>query len=159
MLWKSVVMVLVIGVSGVAPAQGVDPGLNWSGSSGTNAGPLCGGFTCTPIAVPVTIGETVTITLRGTLGTGWALGVSPTASQCLMIPGIHNSLILDFPIEVPLSGVFTDGDVVLSCPGGRASITFTFPVLPPWTNIALQAVAQRPDLSLSLTCAIRIWVL
>jgi hypothetical protein len=100
----------------------------------------------------------VTITLRGTLGTGWAIGLASFANQCVAIPGVHNFLVLNNP-TIALSGVFTQGDPMLSCPGGMATITFTFPSLPPWTPIAIQAVAQRPDLSFSLTSAITIWVL
>lgn len=149
---------LVLQFATVASAQGVDPGLHWQGSGGASAGSSCGGFTCTTPAIPAIIGETVTITLRGTFGTSWAIGTSPTATSCLAIPGIHNFLVLDNPTLV-MSGTFTQGDPMLSCPGGIATFSFTFPVLPPWTPVALQAVAQRPDLSLSFTSAITIWVL
>jgi hypothetical protein len=154
----SAVVALVALVSSLAPAQGVDPGLHWQGSSGASAGSSCGGFTCTTPAIPATIGETVTITLRGTLGTSWAIGTGATATSCIAIPGIHNFLVLDNP-TLALSGVFTQGDPMLSCPGGFATLTFTFPVLPPWTPLAIQALAQRPDLSFSFTSAITIWVL
>ena len=143
----------------VALGQGVQPGLHWSGSSGTSAGSLCGGFTCTPATIPATVGEVVTVSVRGTIGTAWAIGVSSSAGQCVPIPGVQNALILNPPISIGASGVFTTGDPVLSCPGGVATITFTFPPLPPWTPLAIQAIAQLPDLSFSFTSAITIWVL
>jgi hypothetical protein len=144
--------------SGIASAQQVDPGMHWQGSSGTSVGSACGGFTCSTPAIPAVIGETVTITLRGTFGTAWAIGLASTATQCVALPGVHNFLILDQP-SIAVSGIFTQGDPMLSCPGGVATLTFTFPVLPAWTPLAIQAVGQRPDLSLSLTSAITIWVL
>ena len=58
-----------------------------------------------------------------------------------------------------MTGVFTQGDPVLSCPGGVANITFVFPLLPAWTPLAIQAVATLPNGSLALTSAITIWVL
>jgi hypothetical protein len=157
-LHKIFAAALLIVVSTVAPAQGIEPGLRWQGSSGTSAGSSCGGFTCTVPAIPATIGETVTLTLRGTLGTAWAIGTASTATSCVAIPGIHNFLILDNPV-LALTGTFTQGDPMLSCPGGMATLTFTFPFMPPWTPLAIQAVAQRPDLTLSFTSAITIWVL
>jgi hypothetical protein len=150
---------LAILLSNFAAAQGVDPGLHWSGSSGTSAGAICGGFTCTPVAIPVSVNEVVTISVRGTFGTAWAIGLSSAAGQCTPIPGIQGALILSPPITIALSGVFTQGDPALSCPGGLETITFTFPALPPWTPIAIQAVGQRPDLTFSLTSAITVWVL
>lgn len=157
-LKRVLVLVLVMPLSNLALGQIVDPGLHWQGSSGTFAGALCGGFTCTPPAIPVSIGEVVTITVRGTMGTAWAIGVASTATQCLAITGVHNFLILNNP-TIAVSGIFTQGDPMLSCPGGVATMTFVFPFMPPWTPLAIQAVAQRPDQSLSLTSAITIWVL
>jgi hypothetical protein len=155
---KLVAAAFVTLFANLVPAQGIEPGLHWAGSSGTMAGSSCGGFSCTTPAIPATIGETVTITLRGTLGTAWAIGTAATATSCIAIPGIHNFLVLDNP-ALALTGTFTQGDPMLSCPGGVAHVTFTFPVLPPWTPLAIQAVAQRPDLSFSFTSGITIWVL
>jgi hypothetical protein len=153
------VIVAVAILSSLAFAQGVQPGLHWSGSTGTSAGALCGGFTCAPAVIPVTIGETVTITVRGTFGTIWAIGMSSTATQCTPVGGIQNALILDPPITLAVQGVFTQGDPILSCPGGVATLTFAFPTLPAWTPLSIQAVAQLPDLSFALTSAISVWVL
>jgi hypothetical protein len=144
--------------SSVVSAQQVDPGLHWSGSSGTSAGALCGGFTCTPAAIPVTVGEVVTISVRGTFGTAWAIGMSATATQCVAVPGVQHFLILDSP-TIALTGVFTQGDPILSCPGGMASVSFVFPFLPPWTPLAIQAVGTLPNGTLSFTSAITVWVL
>jgi hypothetical protein len=155
---KLVAAAFVMLFANLVPAQGIDPGLHWAGSSGPTAGSSCGGFSCSTPAIPATIGETVTITLRGTFGGTWAIGTAATATSCIAIPGIHNFLVLDNP-TLALTGTFTQGDPMLSCPGGVATITFTFPVLPPWTPLAIQAVAQRPDLTLSFTSAITIWVL
>ena len=152
------VVTLAIVLSCVAQAQQVQPGLHWQGSSGTQAGSLCGGFTCTPPAIPVTVGEVVTISIRGTFNTAWALGMASTATQCTAVPGVGNFLILNDPTIV-MSGVLTQGDPVLSCPGGVANITFVFPLLPAWTPLAIQAVGTLPNGSLALTSAITIWVL
>jgi hypothetical protein len=84
--------------------------------------------------------------------------MASTAGQCLPVPGVGNFLILTNP-TIAMSGVFTEGDPVLSCPGGLASFTFTFPFLPPWTPIAIQAVGTLPNGTLALTSAITIWVL
>ena len=145
-------------LSSVMSAQLVDPGLLWIGI-GTFAGTGCGGFTCTPHTTTVSPGEPATIQVRGTFGTNWAIGISASATQCLPIPGVTHNLVLDFPIEIVLSGVFVDTDPMLVCAGGRASFTFVFPFLPPGTSFSLQAVAQLPNLTPALTSAITVTVL
>jgi hypothetical protein len=141
-----------------ADAQIVDPGLSWAGSSGTWAGSACGGFTCTPHQVSVSVSEIVTVTVRGTYLGSWAIGLSASATQCLPVPGVQHALVLDFPITIAASGLMIEGDPILSCPGGRATLTFAFPFLPPGTTFAIQAVADLPNLTPSLTAAIVVTV-
>jgi hypothetical protein len=155
---KLLLVIAVTALSNGASAQVVDPGLLWIGI-GTFAGTGCGGFTCTPVMTTVSPGEPATIQVRGLFATNWAVGLSASATQCLPIPGVVHNLALDFPIEVVLSGVFTDMDPIIICAGGRASVSFIFPFLPAGTTFSLQAVAHRTDLLPAFTKPITVTVL
>jgi hypothetical protein len=160
MRMSSVLFVVgVAAVCGSAEAQLNDPGLFWSGSSGMTAGSLCGNFTCTPHQVSVSVNEVVTLTTRGGFGHLYEVGLSASASQCLAIPGVQHSLVLDFPITIALAGVLSEGDPILLCPGGRSTFVFTMPFLPPGTMFSIQAITELASSTPAFTSAITVTVL
>ena len=117
------------------------PGLHWQGSSGTAVG-TCFGFSCQALVVPVTAGETATLTVTGDLQMPYVLAVSTGANQCLTVPGIENSLALDPGLVILSMGILTDFNNLGPC--GQAMVQFnaTIPAgIPPGTEIAVQSVS------------------
>lgn len=146
-------------LAGPASSQVVDPGLSWSGASGTFAGTACGGFTCTPFQTTVSVGEMVTVQVRGAYNRAFVVGLSGSATQCFAIGGIVHNLVLDFPIMIVVSGTLVDGDPALVCPGGRVVFNFAFPFMPSGTSLSIQAAAELPNGTPALTSAITVTVL
>src|ERR1043166_9529023 len=126
-----------------APAQ-IGPGsigFHWTGSTGPSVGTICSGVSCTPFTTHVTVGETVTIDVRGMYNGSYLVGFSTSATRCLSIPGFYNALIIDDPITILFSGTLNLGDPILACPGGRAIIQVVMPSLPTGVTFDLQAAA------------------
>ena len=117
--------------------------LQWSGSSGQTAGSFCweSNWSCTPNPITVTANETVTLSLRGALGGAYVIAISGGASQCQVIPGVLNALVLDNPITPVITGQLNIGGAILACPAGTDSSIFSFPSnLPPGMTFAIQAL-------------------
>ena len=104
--------------------------------------------------------EVVTLTTRGGFGHLYEVGLSASAYQCLAIPGVQHSLVLDFPITIALAGVLSEGDPILLCPGGRSTFVFTMPFLPPGTMFSIaQAITELASSTPAFTSAITVTVL
>lgn len=128
---------------GTARAQ-YGPGavaLHWSGTT-SQGGTFCWGFSCTPIPLTASAGESVELLVRGELNQPYAIAISAGASRCLPIPGIFHDLILDDPVIFFHFGWLVRQSPILACPPGYDTLAATLPsFLPAGTLFYLQALA------------------
>jgi hypothetical protein len=118
--------------------------LQWTGTTST-AGPFCWGFSCTPEIAMVTPGESGSLLVRAELNQLYGIGISLTATRCLSVPGISNSLVLDDPITIWRTGVCAQGSPILACPSGTDTIPVTIPsTFPSGLRFSVQAVTGTP---------------
>jgi len=126
-----------------APAQTFGQlGFTLTGQNGT-AGSACSGADCIPRPASVVAGETLQLRVQAPPGAPLAIGFSPGAHQCMMLPNVHNLLVLDQPISTLTVGHATVPD--LGCYFAMGFHLLQIPTgLPPGTQFALQAWAQIP---------------
>jgi hypothetical protein len=130
-------------------------GLSVSTNLGQNAGNFCWGFSCTPAALTVAVGEVVTIRITGEWQVPYLLGVSSTATSCQPIGGVLNNLVLDLPIVILASGALSHASPILACPQGYTTLTAVVPAgIPTGTTFAIQALTYGAGNVLALTGAI-----
>src|SRR5262245_30565197 len=133
-------------------AQLAGPALSWSGSSGGFAS----GFLpyCADLPVAAVPGETVTVTVWGDRNAAFVLLAAAGGTQCLLIPGIFNQLVLDFPVVSVAAGTLAGTSPCRTCPPGVQALTFPVPFgLPPGTALALQGLSYGAGI-LTFTIAI-----
>jgi hypothetical protein len=128
----------------------------WASTSNTNiAGHVCHGFSCTPANLNITAGDVVTVGIRGEWQAPYLLATAASATSCVAVPGILNSLVLDLPATIVLSGTLANPSPILSCPDGYTTITATLPPgFPIGTTIPIQALTYGPGTLLAFTGAI-----
>jgi hypothetical protein len=114
-------------------------------STGT-AGEFCLVFDCTPRTSTCTAGETLTLRVNAPQSSFFAIGASLSATGCISLPGIDNSLVIDLPIVTLAVGIVANASPALSCWGGTVSVPFTVPAgVPHGLSFATQALAEVPD--------------
>ena len=143
------------------PAQ-VRPGVFGHTVTGVNgtAGEFCHMFDCTPRALGITAGETLTLRVNAPHQALFAIGASVSATSCLSLPIASNMLILDQPIVTLAVGLVNQQSPILSCWGGTVSVPLAVPAsLPIGVSVATQAVADVPGLGgpqLAFSVAVRV---
>jgi hypothetical protein len=141
-------LLLVLAFAGSAAAQ-VRPGVfgYLVSSSLGQAGEFCHLFDCTPRALTVPDGDTLTFRVNTELRSPFAILIAPTASQCLRIPGIENALVLDPSLAFLFTGVVSQPSPVLACWSGFDTVSARPPRGLSGVSFATQAVAFVPTLS------------
>ncbi|MCC6672678.1 MAG: hypothetical protein IT458_16560 [Planctomycetes bacterium] len=109
------------------------------------AGEFCHVFDCTPRALAVVAGETLTLTVNAPRQAVFGIAVAPSASGCIQIPGLANALVLDAPFFTLALGVVSQQSPVRACWDGRQDLSLPLPpTLPTGFQFATQAVAAVP---------------
>ncbi len=147
MIWNRIVAstFFLIVLHPLARAQDPAPicGLAWMDmTTGTQVGPDCSRFSCTPFSTVTSAGRRVITFVAGTYVAPYAIMLSGSATQCVTIPGIANSLTLMPPAWVVFTGRLGIPSRLLSCPTPFSSpYHFTFPTgVPVGSTFAIQAV-------------------
>lgn len=156
---RNLAMFLLLAVSAQAQIVLGEMGFQVAGLQGT-AGDFCRGFTCVPRQLNVTSGETLTLTVRAPLGAPFVVAASASATSCLKIPTIGNSLVIDLPLIVLYSGSIDKPSPILACYDGYTTRSLPLPGgLPLGAALAMQAGAvigtpQYPSTGFGLASAV-----
>ena len=127
-----------------------------TGQNGT-AGEFCHVFDCTPRALAVVAGETLTLRVNAPFQSFFAIGASFSAPNCAPIPGFANALVLDLPIVVLAFGAVSQQSPILSCWDGTHQVPLVIPAgAPQGASFASQAIAdlQGPTPGLAFSVAV-----
>jgi hypothetical protein len=138
-------------------------GFFWEGQTTSQGGVFCWGFSCTPEPITVAAGETGTLSIRKELNDFYAIGITPTGTSCIPLPGIAHALVLDPPITILWTGALTVPSGVLACPSGLDPRTVVVPPgLAPGTSFVLQGLVATIGFAgpeFAFTTALRFTVL
>ncbi|MAG56976.1 MAG: hypothetical protein CMJ83_11835 [Planctomycetes bacterium] len=131
-------------VVSVTPAQ-LQPvgvaGFWWNGTTTPTAGSTYS-FTCAPIPVSVQVGEPVVLRVVGEFTYPYLLGMAPSATRCLSLPGVFNSVLLDDPVTIITSGSLDQTSPLLVWPSGFTELNVILPPsVPTGATFSLQAAA------------------
>ncbi len=96
---------------------------------------------CAYLAGDLLRGQPADFLARGVQGRPWAIALGfDVPHQCLTVPGIHNQL-MSAVVFVPWSGVMTEPDRILACPGGVGRASLQVPAsLPLGSVLTFQAL-------------------
>ena len=156
---RALLAVVVLAIAAPTQIRLGQMGFQVAGLAGT-AGDFCWGFNCTPRPLNVTAGETLTVYVRAPRGAPFVIAASVSATSCLAIPTIGNSLVIDLPIFVLFAGSVDLPSTILACYDGYATRTLPLPNwLPIGAQIGMQAGAnigtvQFPNTGFGLASAV-----
>lgn len=159
---------LVLATAGAAPAQGPEIAFGpWTGLTVNNVGgPPCSQQDCALYTynLSTAVSTLVTVNIYGDSGFPFILAAANTATQCTVVPGIQNRLMLDMPIVILLQGTMPAWSGPTICgggspyPPGRFQYQVALPpgfLCTPGLQVCIQALVFESG-NPTFTCTVRI---